>query len=384
MNEQTPHRARLGLSSLRRSLWVQAKRDAYRVLRSVATTEGRAYLRNVLAPQHGGVFGAYHRFRARAFWDAGRRTEHSAALAVATRHMAEDDMLRLEAGRHHLLAGNAALAEDVIRALLAARRKKLPPTLAGGIGALRDAADYPLSPAALDWAWSNLMTGSPDRAQWERRVRFGSAANRLLWDWMHCAQDRLGELDALIDPLEAALSARLRRQNRGLLLIASHLGAPTAAMSYFCRGGFPVKLMGRDIRSPSLCPVDYVDSENRYFLRHVRRALDQGTSLIVPAETDAGRNLLGVPFPGNATLRVMGWIPKLLWRERIGSLFLFPLWRNGRVDMALTDDAPQPDDDETYPDWERRWLYGYRDKLLAIMRMGPENLDPTSGFWAQF
>ena len=44
----------------------------------------------------------------------------------------------------------------------------------------------------------------------------------------------------------------------------------------------------------------------------------------------------------------------------------------------------QPDDDEPYDIWEQRWLAGFRDKLMAAMRSGPENLDPITPFWNQF
>ena len=173
--------------------------------------------------------------------------------------------------------------------------------------------------------------GASDRTFWKRKIQVATASNELLWDWLHCARDRWAELDALIEPPPEATRDLLLRQNRGKLLIASHFGAPTAGVYYLCNGGFPVKLLGRELKSAALANTDYViNSESRYFLRDVYRTLDAGWSVIVAAEAVAGRNLLEISLPGGARLKVMGWIPKLIWRERFGSLFLFPNWENGK------------------------------------------------------
>ena len=385
MTERKRRRSLFGQPLPGRALLVQLKRDALRFLRGIMTADGRKKLRKVLASQHGGVRGVYQRLNTRAVHEAMRRADSSAALLTAAQQLAQDDPLRLEASRHYLRAGNEAAAEELVRDLLAARAKKLPPSLADGLRSLREAPEFPLAAAALDWSWRNLATGISDRTQWERQLRFAAASSQLLWDWLYCAPDRSGELDALIDPPAPALRDRLQRQNRGLLLIASHIGAPVAGIHHLCRSDLPVKLLGREPKTDALCNTDYlIDSENPYSLRDVRRALDRGSSVIVAAEAGRGRNQLEVAFPGNATLLVRGWIPRLLWRERIGSLFLFPIWQNGRIRISLTDDAPQPDDDETYPAWEQRWLHAYRDKLLAVMQSEPENLNLRTVFWRQF
>lgn len=330
----------------------------------------------------GGARGAYHRLRYAFAVRFGSRESARAAICAAARITPDDDHLQYALS---VYAVSEAEREQAMRRALAIRSRRLPPTLAQGLAALRANPPPAAYPAASTWAWRNLAPPEMSHGDWRRRARFGWASNLLVWDWANCARDRLAELDALIIPPSEEVERLLRSQNRGVLLLHAHVGV-LAGSSHYLRSLRPrVRILAA---VPPTLVTDtrdfYIDSTLPLSLRQVLRDLDRGISIALTADSRRGVHFAETPLLGKAGLRVAHWIPQLIWRHDIRYLCCFPLWEGERIRMVFELDTCRPEQGEPYEKWESRFTHHYRARVLAALHSAPENLRLTGGFWEQF
>jgi hypothetical protein len=306
-----------------------------------------------------------HRFQFALASHFGRRSAAQGALKAAAAMVPEDDKLQYALSRAHRNAGAFADAELAMERVVALRGAHLPPTLQEGLVHLRSRPGIEPSRLALEWAWRNLSPPGAIRTQWESAARFGQASNALIWNWANCARDRAEELDELILPLDESAERALHGRNRGLLLLGAHVGVPHAGVHYLGRRFPRVRIFGGEPGSSLLGTAEsYIHSDDRFSLRHVLRGIDDGSSIGLLGDSWGETARVDAPLPGKAKLRLMSWIPKVIWRHRLTYMYCFPIWEGDRIRIHLIEGACLAQENQPFDSWQTRWLSEYRERVL--------------------
>jgi tetratricopeptide (TPR) repeat protein len=284
-----------------------------------------------------------------------------------------------QAGRHEEAA---ALFEDFV----SSRAGKLPGTFEEGLEALWgrvDEIDIPKS--RLDWAWS-LRTGSEpiDRAEWERRAKWGHLADHYLLDWLECRGDRahepmmrlaeLGELDRAF--------AGIDRSN-GLIIASAHIGAMYA-------GPLVLELLGIKSRwlasTPSVARTDYAkslistsDQDDMQVAKSFMQSLRQGYAVVIAADGAINLGAPRIPFEGQE-ITYSSFAARTAHRLSVPSMFCAPYWEGGRICFVL-ERLPDPAEGESDESFADRWRDAYLHHLRAFLGGAPENLRLSGGIW---
>ncbi|HEV7880929.1 hypothetical protein [Bradyrhizobium sp.] len=364
-----------GLARFGRQLHSAAWRRARWAAGSPGVTDPRS-------KRWGGIRGSYHRLRYALAVRFGSRESAREAICAAARITPDDDHLQYALS---VYAVSEAEREQAMSRALAIRSRRLPPTLAQGLAAVRANPPSASYPAASAWAWRNLAPPQMSHGEWRRRAHFGWASNLLIWDWANCARDRLAELDALIISPDAQVERLLRSQNRGVLLVHAHVGVLPASPHYLRSLRPRVRILAAVPPTRVTDTLDfYIDSTLPLSLRQVLRDLDRGISIALFPDSRRGIHFAETALPGGAGLRVAQWIPRLIWRHGVRYLYCFPLWEGERIRMVFELDTCRPEQGEPYEEWESRFVHHYRARVLAALQSAPENLRLTGGFWEQF
>lgn len=355
-----------------------------RLWKSFRSGDARKVVRNSLAPRRGGLKGIFYRRSAALMAHLGRQEAERQALVDAARRAPDDDAIHIDLCRAHQHAGDKDAADRAMQRVVDIRARRLPPTLAEGLARLRSAPPPLISRSPLRWAWDKLAPPGAAYTDWERAVRFGQASNYLIWNWAHCARDRLDELDDLILPVDESTDRTLRGGNRGALLVGAHVGVPTAGVHFFRARKSRIRILGNEPITRLLGTEDYyIDSTIGTSLLRILRAVDRGISIGVLADS-WGPTRVETTLIGEARLKVVRWVPRVIWKHHVNYHYCVTLWEGDRIRVHIDQDTCMPEDGEPYEVWEARWLRAYRDKTVAMLRTAPENLRLTGGLWQQF
>ncbi len=295
---------------------------------------------------------------------------------------------RRQAAAVFKLAGQPGEANALFARLVDERKQALPETFEIGLERLWDKLDTANIPKArLDWAWSLRDPAlAIDRAEWERRARWGWLADRLIQDWLECSPERaeeamyrLADLDTAPAMLEAA-----NQQDGGLILASAHLGPLFAGPLALQLVGFRSKWLAS---TPSIDGMAYADAlistsdqTESQVVRMAMSALDSRISVAIAVDGAMTMAAPRIPFEGQE-VTYSSFAARLAHRRRARSFFVAPLWQDGRLAFDLTElpraEAGEPLD----PPFLDRWRIAWFATLRHLLAGAPENLRLSGGIW---
>lgn len=288
-------------------------------------------------------------------------------------------------------AGRADEAADMFDAWVARRREGLPDSFGPGLEALWDKIDSVKIPQArLDWAWSlRAPDCTDDRADWERRARWGHLADHYLLDWLECRDEQVEEAmyhfaDELDYLEQFCAEARARAPGKGTVFASAHVGA-----MYF--GPLSLELVGERSRwlasTPSVARTSYAqslistsDQTDTQVARAFMQALKR--DYIVVVVVDGAINLAAprIEFAGQ-DVTYSEFAARTAYRMGSSSAFVAPVWREDNHLGFVLEHLPMPDDGESADDYAVRWREAYLGHLRKFLSGRPENLRLSGGIW---
>jgi tetratricopeptide (TPR) repeat protein len=282
-------------------------------------------------------------------------------------------------------AGRKREAVEVFDKFVAERRATLPKRFEDGLDALWDKLDTVNIPQArLDWAWSLSDQGANDRAEWERRAKWGHLADHYLLDWLECRDQKVHEaMGRLADLSEAERILNGMDRSKGAVLASAHIGPMYA-------GPLALELMGIPSRwlasPPSVARTAYAsslistsDQDDREVARAFMLSLRKGYSVV--AAVDGAINLAAprIAFEGQE-MTYSSFAARTAHRLEIPSVFCAPRWEEGRIGFVI-EQMPDPLPDESADSHAERWRVAFLDALRRYLGGAPENLRLSGGLW---
>ena len=288
-------------------------------------------------------------------------------------------------------AGHRDEAADLFDAYVAKRRAALPDTFDAGLDALWGRLDEAKIPQGrLDWAWSLRDPASTlDRAEWERRAKWGHLADHYLLDWLECRDDQVHEAMAHFadefDFLEEFTAGmRALSPGKGVVYASAHIGA-----MYF--GPLSLELIGERSRwlasTPSVARTSYAESlistsdqTDTQVARAFMRALGQDNIVVVVVDGAINLAAPRILFEGRE-VTYSQFASRTAYRMGSSSAFVAPVWRpDNRLGFVLKA-LPMPEPEESANDYAARWQAAYFGHLRAFLAGEPQNLRLSGGIW---
>ena len=282
-------------------------------------------------------------------------------------------------------SGSRKEADRLFEKFVAGRRAELPRNFEKGLQALWDKVDTAKIPQArLDWAWELSDQGTNDRADWERRAKWGHLADHYLLDWLECREDRIHDaMTRLADLGEAERVFAGIDRSKGMILASAHIGPMYA-------GPLALELLGIRSRwlasTPSVARTAYSKSlistseqddmdVGKAFIRSVR----QGYSVVIAVDGAINLAAPRTPFQGQE-MTYSSFAARTAHRLGVPSVFVAPRWEGDRIGFVV-EQLPDALPDESADAHADRW----RDAFFSILRdyLGgpPENLRLSGGLW---
>jgi tetratricopeptide (TPR) repeat protein len=289
------------------------------------------------------------------------------------------------------LAGRREEAADMYDAWVSSRAQDLPESFAEGLHALWGRVeDVNIPLPRLDWAWSLRSPDCPfDRAEWERRAKWGHLADHYLLDWIECrgeqAEEAMRYFSDELDAVEAFIAeARARAPGKGLIFASAHVGA-----MYF--GPLALELVGERSRwlasTPSVARTSYAetlistnDQTDAQVAMAFMRALKQNYAVIVVVDGAINVAAPRVEFEGQE-ITFSQFTARTAHRLGAPSAFVSPVWREGDKIGFVLEHLPMPEQGEIADDYAARWQQTYFDYLRRCLSGRPENLRLSGGIW---
>jgi tetratricopeptide (TPR) repeat protein len=282
-------------------------------------------------------------------------------------------------------AGRKREAVEVFDKFVSERRATLPKRFEDGLEALWDKIDTVNIPKArLDWAWSLSDQRINDRAEWERRAKWGHLADHYLLDWLECRDQKVHEAMArLADLSDAEHILNSIDRSKGAVLASAHIGPMYA-------GPLALELMGIESRwlasTPSVARTAYAsslistsDQDDREVARAFMLSLRKGYSVV--AAVDGAINLAAprIAFE-RQEMTYSSFAARTAHRLEIPSVFCAPRWEEGRIGFVI-EQMPDPLPDESADSHAERWRMAFLDALRRYLGGAPENLRLSGGLW---
>ncbi len=329
---------------------------------------------------------------ARALKQAGQYEAAAASFRILLTLLPEDGgrWQRFAAGAL-AQAGHRDEAAEVFDAYVAKRRAGLPPTFDEGLTALWDRLDTAKIPEGrLDWAWSLRDPASTlDRAEWERRAKWGHLADHYLLDWLECRDDQAHEAmvhfaDELDFLEEFTVGMRALAPGKGVVYASAHIGA-----MYF--GPLSLELIGERSRwlasTPSVARTSYAESlistsdqTDTQVARAFMRALGQDNIVVVVVDGAINLAAPRIMFEGRE-VTYSQFASRTAYRMGASSAFVAPVWRpDNRLGFVLKA-LPMPEPEESANDYAARWQAAYFGHLRTFLAGEPQNLRLSGGIW---
>jgi tetratricopeptide (TPR) repeat protein len=334
----------------------QARALYARALKEDGQLEAAAEQFTILVDKAPGA-GAWHRYAAGALAQAGKRDE----------------------------------AADLFDSWVQARAAKLPDNFAEGLEALWDKVDEVKIPQPrLDWAWSlRSPDDAMDRAEWDRRAKWGYLADHYLLDWLECrdqqAEEAMHKFAEELDWVEGFIAeTRAKAPGKGTVFASAHVGA-----MYF--GPLALELLGVRSRwlasTPSVARTAYAqslistsDQTQAQVARGFQLALKDDNAVIVVVDGAINLAAPRIEFAGQ-DITYSDFASRVAYRMGSSSAFVAPMWlENGHLSFVL-EHLPMPDEGESDNDYAIRWRDAYLGHLRKFLAGRPENLRLSGGIW---
>lgn len=287
------------------------------------------------------------------------------------------------------LAGRRAEAKHLFSDMVSMRAARLPGDFESGLHDLWNRVDeLELPPARYEWAWGLRRADCTlERAEWERRARWGYLADRLIFDWLECKPDRaedamhrLADLDGPARTIAAAMG-----RGRPLIIVTAHIGpmfsAPLAAELM----DFETVWLASSPTMPGLAYtrslISTSDQTEPQVVRQAIRALEGGKAVGLAVDGAMSLAAPRILFEGQE-ITYSSFAARLAHRRQANSIFVAPQWRDGRLAFDVRPlPSPSPDGAETIEDFSARWKQAYLGELRHILGGEPENLRLSGGVW---
>lgn len=282
-------------------------------------------------------------------------------------------------------AGRRREAAELFDAFVADRRKALPSRFDEGLRGLWNKVDsLDLPRPRLDWAWSLSDSHPDDRADWERRAKWGHLADHYLLDWLECRDDRVADAMmklADLGPAERALKSV--DSGAGMILASAHIGPMYA-------GPLALELMGIKSRwlasTPSVARTAYAgslistsDQDDMEVARQFMLSLRSGYSVVIAVDGAINLAAPRIPFEGQE-VTYSSFAARTAHKLAIPSAFCAPRWEGERIGFVV-ERLPDPVDGEGVEAFSDRWREAFFDSLRRYLGGEPENLRLSGGIW---
>ena len=282
-------------------------------------------------------------------------------------------------------AGKRRDAAALFEKFVGARRTALPRNFEKGLDALWGRVEsVDLPKARLDWAWQLNATGANDRAEWERRAKWGHLADHYLLDWLECRSDRVHDAMMRLADLGDAerVLGGIDRSN-GMIIASAHIGPMYA-------GPLALELLGVRSRwlasTPSVARTAYSKSlistseqDDMEVGKAFMRSLRQGYSVVIAVDGAINLAAPRVPFEGQE-MTYSSFAARTAHRLGVPSVFAAPRWEGDRIGFAI-EQLPDPTEDESADDYAERWKASFFTALRNYLGGEPENLRLSGGLW---
>jgi len=283
-------------------------------------------------------------------------------------------------------AGQRKEAAALFDSFVEQRAATLPDSFEEGLKRLWDEVDdVDVPKGRLDWAWSLRADDEPvERAEWERRAKWGNLADHYLLDWLECRDDRVHEpMMRLADLSDAERTLGAIDKSRGVILASAHIGPMYA-------GPLALELMGVKSRwlasTPSVARTAYArslistsDQDDMQVAKAFMASVREGYAVVVAVD---GAINLGAPrirFEGQE-ITYSSFAARSAHRLGVPSVFCAPRWVGDRIEFVI-EHLPLPNEGEDADAYADRWRDGYLDSLRRYLGGAPENLRLTGGIW---
>jgi len=243
----------------------------------------------------------------------------------------------------------------------------------------------PIPQARLDWAWSMRADVNADRAQWERRARWGHMIDHLLFDWLECREDDVEEAMQLLGELDTGerFFAPLLAAGKGVVVATAHVGPMYAGLMALELLGIPSRWLAT---APSIAQSSYstalistADQTEAQVAKACMRAINSGYVLCLAIDGAANPAAPRTTFEGQE-VTYSSFASHLAHRLGVPSVFYAPRWENGHVAYTL-EMLPAANPGEDADAYAERWRKAYFERLREHVAGPPENLRLSGGIW---
>ena len=322
---------------------------------------------------------------ARALKQAGRYTEAAAEFRRLLELQPSASRWRRYAAGALSQAGRRKEAAELFDSFVVERKKSLPKSFEKGLEALWDRVDSVEIPQArLDWAWGLSNLHMNDRAEWERKARWGHLADHYLLDWLECRDDRVHEaMMRLADLSEPERVFAQVDSRNGLVLASAHIGPMYA-------GPLALELLGVKSRwlasTPSVARTAYAsslistsDQDDMQVARTFMQSLKEGYAVVLAVDGAINLAAPRISFEGQE-MTYSSFAARTAHRTGVPSFFCAPKWEGDKIGFVL-ERLPDPHPNESADSYADRWKEAYLSVLRDYLGGQPENLRLSGGLW---
>lgn len=322
---------------------------------------------------------------ARALKQAGRYTEAAMEFRRLLELQPNVSRWRRYAAGALSQAGSRKEAAELFDFFVAERKKALPRKFEQGLQALWDQVDsVDIPQARLDWAWGLSNLRPNDRADWERRARWGHLADHYLLDWLECRDDRIHEAMMRLADLSGPERVFAELDTTGGVILASaHIGPMYA-------GPLALELLGVKSRwlasTPGVARTAYAgslistsDQDDLQVARSFMQSLRQGYAVVIAVDGAINLAAPRITFEGQE-MTYSSFAARTAHKMGVPSLFCAPKWEGDRIGFVL-ERLPDPHPDEGANEFADRWKDAYLSALREFLGGAPENLRLSGGLW---